>query len=189
MNTTAADFAITKKAKDLTGLRFGSLVAICPVTKEGKHIVWEFLCDCGTQYRSVGAWVVAQQKKATNPLAPSCGCLNRLTTKALRLTHGMSQHPLFWVWVAMLERCYNPKHPSYPSYGAKGVYVCDEWRESSTAFMEWALANGWRKGLHLDKDIRCHTLNVPRHYSPQTCQFIPASENSRTTEKWLAAHQ
>ncbi len=183
-----SQFTLSPKAKDLTGLRYGSLVAISPIGKNGRNVVWEFLCDCGAVYQSTGAWVTAQRKSATNPKAPSCGCLNRITTQQLRFKHGMSAHPLFWIWVAMLERCYTPTNPNYSKYGGKGVYVCDEWRTDAAAFINWALAHGWQKGLHLDKDLLCHELKVPLHYSPQTCQFLPPSENSRATKKWLEKH-
>ncbi len=172
--------------RDLTGQRFGSLVALRPISRHpDRYIVWEFQCDCGNLYQGGGCWVTQQRKTATNPKAPSCGCLNKETTRELRFKHGMSQHPLFWVWSQMVERCHNTNNISYHKYGARGVYVCDAWRESSTEFMDWALANGWEKGLHLDKDILCHALNVPPHYSPQTCQFISAAENGRATKQWL----
>ena len=183
-----AEFTLSRNAKNLTGQRFGSLVATEPVGKKGRNVVWGFLCDCGDKYVSEGCWVVAQHKKATNPMAPSCGCLNRLTTKQLRYKHGYSQHPLFWIWVAMLERCYNPKCSSYPKYGAKGVYVCDEWRTDAKAFIEWALSNGWQKGKHLDKDIKSFDQNTQPHYSPTTCQFLTPEENGRCTHTWLLKH-
>jgi hypothetical protein len=177
--------ALKPRMRDLTGKQFGSLLAIRPIGMDGKNVVWEFQCSCGKLYSGAGCWVVRQHKLATNPRAPSCGCLNKETTRELRHKHGMSAHPLFWVWVAMLERCYNPDNASYPKYGAKGVYVCQEWKTNSTAFMHWALAHGWEKGLHLDKDILCHNLGLSPHYSPKTCQFISPSENSRATKKWL----
>jgi len=39
-------------------------------------------------------------------------------------------------WVNMLLRCYDPRCKSYPSYGGRGVTVCDRWRESFWAFLE-----------------------------------------------------
>lgn len=176
---------LPKRYKDLTNQTLGRLTAIKPLgVTEGKDVVWEFKCKCGNTYISEGCWVTAQRKKATNPEAPSCGCLNKETTKNLRYKHGMSNHPLFWVWVAMLERCYNPKSTSYHKYGAKGVTVCDEWKNSSKAFMDWALANGWQQGLHLDKDIKCNQLKIDKQYSPETCMFITPEENGRMTSRW-----
>lgn len=176
--------------KDLTGQRFGSLVAIHPVKRSPeRNIIWKFQCDCGAMYEGAGCWVVQQRKFATNSKAPSCGCLNKETTRELRLTHGMSTHPLFWVWSAMVERCHNPKAAEYHKYGEKGVYVCTEWRTSSSSFFEWALAHGWSKGLHLDKDILCHQQGLAPHYSPETCQFIGVPENCRSTKKWLVKNK
>lgn len=187
MSITTEEIKVTSKMRDLTGQRFGSLVALRPLYRHPKkYIVWEFHCDCGSIYKSGGVWVTRQHRIATNPKAPSCGCLNRETTREMRFKHGMSNHPLFWVWVAMVERCHNPKSTSYHKYGAKGVYVCDLWRHDSTAFIEWALANGWEKGLHLDKDILSHKAGVFPYYSPETCQFIQPNENCRSTKKWLS---
>lgn len=138
---------LTRKMKDLTGQRFGSLVAIQPVQRSPeRNIIWKFQCDCGSLYEGAGCWVVQQRKFATNPKAPSCGCLNKETTRELRLTHGMSKHPLFWVWSAMVERCHNPKAADYHKYGEKGVYVCPEWRNSSSSFLNGHWPMDGRKG-------------------------------------------
>lgn len=181
----AETFTLSPYAKDLTGERFGSLVAIRPLRKKGRNVVWDFMCDCGSSYVSEGCWVVANHKKATSPLAPSCGCVNRETTRTMRYKHGYSKHPLFWVWVAMVQRCHAPNSTSYHKYGAKGVYVCNAWRNDAESFITWALDNGWERGLHLDKDILSHKLGTPPHYSPDTCQFINPSDNCRATKNWL----
>jgi pentatricopeptide repeat protein len=33
------------------------------------------------------------------------------------------------VWESMIRRCHNPNQESYRHYGAKGVTVCDRWRD------------------------------------------------------------
>jgi hypothetical protein len=38
------------------------------------------------------------------------------------------------LWVAMKQRCYNPNAPGYCRYGARGITVCEEWRDSFAAF-------------------------------------------------------
>lgn len=177
---------ITKKANDLTGQTFGSLTAIKPIGKKGKNVVWEFLCECGNTHIAEGYSVKAQVKKTKHPKAPSCGCVNKVTTHELRIDHGLSNHSLFWVWTAMLDRCYNPNSNSYHKYGAKGVIVCEEWKNSFKSFYDWAITNNWKQGLHLDKDVKCFELNInPKIYSPQTCQFLTPSDNGKLTEKFL----
>ena len=44
------------------------------------------------------------------------------------MTHGMTNTPTHTCWQAMLRRCRNPNHVSYPRYGGRGVRVCDRWQ-------------------------------------------------------------
>ena len=37
-------------------------------------------------------------------------------------------------WEGMIQRCHNPRHPSFRRYGAAGIIVAPEWRESYEAF-------------------------------------------------------
>lgn len=75
----------------------------------------------------------------------------------------------------MMQRCYYKKNNSYKNYGAKGVTVCKEWREDIKSFYNWAINNGWKEGLQLDKDIKGDGLL----YSPDTCCFVTHEENNR----------
>lgn len=50
-------------------------------------------------------------------------------------------HPLYatstyWSYRGMLKRCYLPTNPKYEHYGARGISVCERWRESFGAFVE-----------------------------------------------------
>ena len=91
-----------------------------------------------------------------------------------REEHGLSKHPLYKVWMDMRERCYNTKHRNYAWYGAIGITVCEEWKNSFIPFYEWALANNWKPGLDLDKDT---LTKGSKTYSPTTCKFITHREN------------
>jgi len=48
--------------------------------------------------------------------------------------HGMCTAPEFWAWVAMIQRCHAENHPNFKHYGARGITVCQEWRDSFAAF-------------------------------------------------------
>lgn len=50
--------------------------------------------------------------------------------------HGLSGTPEYRSWYAMKNRCYNPKSHSYKNYGARGITVCDRWRNDLSAFIE-----------------------------------------------------
>ena len=85
--------------------------------------------------------------------------------------------PIYSAWKSMLVRCYSKK---YQETGRtyKGCKVCEEWLVFSN-FYEWATANGFRKGYHLDKDIISKGNKV---YSPDTCCFVPIEINSLFTK-------
>jgi hypothetical protein len=45
------------------------------------------------------------------------------------------KHPLYAIWADMKSRCINPRHQAYRHYGARGIKVCDRWRDSFEAFV------------------------------------------------------
>ena len=91
---------------------------------------------------------------------------------------------LYVRYASMMQRCYNIKCTSYPNYGGRGVTVCDEWKEDRTKFFEWAKANGYEPNKQIDKDIGSRELGIsPATYSPETCRFLTAGENSQATRK------
>lgn len=97
-----------------------------------------------------------------------------ISIRKQRVEHGMSKHPLYTRWQDMVRRCYSPKDTRYPWYGAKGVTVCNEWKNDPVAFIEWGLANGWSPGMDLDKDTKIPGNTV---YSPNTCKFVSHRDN------------
>ena len=93
-------------------------------------------------------------------------------------THGDSGTRLFNIWNHMRYRCSNPNHQKYKYYGAKGTYVCDEWKDNYQAFKEWSLSNGYTDELELDKDRLCRELGIePKIYSPNTCEWVNKLDN------------
>lgn len=75
-------------------------------------------------------------------------------------------------WCNMKQRCLNPNHPKYKNYGGRGIKVCNEWLTSS-GFFEWALSNGWKEGLQIDR------IDNDGDYCPDNCRWVGISENSR----------
>ena len=56
--------------------------------------------------------------------------------------------------------------------------MCNEWKEDFGSFKKWALDNGWKKGLKVDKDIKAPKTG-PKIYSPDHCSIITHQENLR----------
>jgi hypothetical protein len=69
----------------------------------------------------------------------------------------------------MKRRCTNPKNSHFKDYGGRGIKVCEEWN-NSTNFIEWALNNGYREELTLDR------IDVNGNYCPENCTWIPMKE-------------
>ena len=43
--------------------------------------------------------------------------------------------PEYAVWKMLKQRCLNPRARKYPDYGARGITVCERWRDSFVAFL------------------------------------------------------
>lgn len=117
-----------------------------------------FICTC-----SCGGKAKVSMSHLRTGHTTSCGCLT--IEKPPRFRHGYSGSPLYKIWVQMWDRCSNPNNASYPKYGAKGVEVCAEWADSKV-FIEWALTNGYKKGLSIDRK------NAYGHYHPDNCRWV-----------------
>lgn len=128
----------------------------------------QFECKCGKKF-------IAPIHKVRNFEIKSCGCaIGKHPNSRNHTIHGGRSSCLYNVWCAMKARCYNKNRTQYDDYGGKGVIVCEEWKNDFKAFEIWALGNGWRKGLQLDKDIKGDGLL----YSPDACCFVTAKQNS-----------
>jgi AP2 domain len=82
------------------------------------------------------------------------------------------------MWTNMLQRCFNPKCPTFKRYGARGITVCDEWRRDFKAFRLWALLNGYRDGLEIDRRDNL------KSYSSDNCRFVTRQENCCNSHSW-----
>ena len=102
----------------------------------------------------------------------------------MREKHSKSSTKLYRVYDNMKTRCYNPNSEDFKSYGALGVTICKEWLDSFESFYLWALANGYKEGLTIDKDELCEAQKIiPKIYSPKTCQWITRQANNKLRPK------
>lgn len=74
-----------------------------------------------------------------NGTVKSCGCFRRTVIWSgdkLR-KHGMTQTPEYQCWLGIIKRCYNTNHDSYLKYGARGITMSQEWRQSFEVFFAY----------------------------------------------------
>lgn len=97
---------------------------------------------------------------------------------------GAKYYRLYQIWREMNRRCHDPKSNGYNQYGQQGVTVCEEWRNSYIKFKEWALSNGYKPHLTLDKDELCELQNIhPKIYSSTTCKWKTLEDNASNNLK------
>lgn len=165
---------------DLTNQRYGLLVALelLPQRDKWGGCIWKCVCDCG-EIKDIPARYLLRPDGTGST---SCGCRRRANCASLAskfplngYKHGYSSHPLYRIWAGIKRRCYNVKDKSYPYYGGKGIGLAPKWISSPERFISWGLANGWAKGLCIDRK------DPKKDYSPTNCRFITRSENSSRT--------
>ena len=167
--------------KDISGRRYGKLVAIKPTgeTKNGSKI-WLCQCDCGNTKTTT---VTMLNSGKTS----SCGCYKIEKARANLTTHNKRNTRLYTIWNHMKDRCYNPKATSYKHYGGRGIKVCDEWKNSFKAFYDWAYSNGYDENAPRNK-CTIDRINNDGDYEPSNCRWVDAkiqasNQRKRSTKK------
>lgn len=157
--------------RDLSNQKFGRLIALGVAGRDKyNHVRWVCRCECGNE-KTVDACSLTTGKTR------SCGCLNdeqrhKKGAAANRTVHGLNGSRINRIWKRMKTSCYNPNSKSYKWYGAQGVKVCEEWKDDFAAFAAWAMANGYRDDLTIDR------MNPYGDYEPSNCRWATRKEQA-----------
>lgn len=162
-----------REFEDITGQRFGRLTALAPTRSASGRFCWLWRCDCGKETVARSGPVRAGQMQ-------SCGCFRIERVRAAITTHGASRTPEYDCWIAMFQRCYNPKNPMFKYYGGRGIEVCERWHKFENFLADMGRRPAGRYSIErIDND---------GNYEPRNCKWIPQGEQAKNTRKQKRKH-
>lgn len=131
----------------------------------------------GATHMLVKKWLAAAGLEYTPKQKKRTGAELKWGTIVFSSSPGRRVSPkLYRAWVKMRERCRGHEAHHRRSYLEKGITVCAAWLVYES-FRKWALANGFRKGLSLDR------INGNGNYEPTNCRWATKREQQNNTSR------
>ena len=141
----------------MIGSRYGCLIVLEQSNTDSKSIKYLVRCELCSEEKEMYGGNIRRVSKTGG----GCTC-----TCTKNKVHGLWRHPAYKTWNGIIHRCYQDTHVAYHRYGGRGIGVCEEWRYSPIKFIEWLNANGWEKGLQVDR------IDNDKSYSPENCRVV-----------------
>lgn len=101
-------------------------------------------------------------------------CLGKVTSKKHGHTTKHSVSPTYNSWVNMVSRCHKPYSAKYQNYGAKGIFVCDAWRNSFADFLK---DMGERP-----PNTTIDRIDGTKGYDKENCRWASIKDQQRNTK-------
>lgn len=178
INEELREEVVMKDKEKYIGKKFGRWTILEFDEVRNRQDYYICICDCGNK-KSVNIY------RLLYGTSKSCGCYNREVHRELMIKRNGTDHPsykhggwktrLFKIWDGIKYRCNCSTSKDYCRYGGRGIKICDEWLTDFVAFRDWALKNGYRDDLIIDRE------DNNGDYTPKNCRWVTYKESSRNT--------
>lgn len=152
---------------DITGHRFGTLVAVKRMPSVNGRLSEKWLCSC-----DCGNLPVVYMGNLRNGNSTSCGCVHALRLREAVTRHGLRHSDEYRIWVGIKTRCYNRQNHSFARYGARGIGMSPEWREDFMAFYS-------DMGPRPSKSHSVERIDNDGDYTKSNCIWATSTTQSR----------
>jgi hypothetical protein len=161
-------------ALELTGQRFGRLVALCSSEeRRGGSVMWKCQCDCGTT-------TIVRASYLTFGKSTSCGCYQKERQKAVVTKHNMTKTREYRIWAGIRARCNDENATKWCDYGGRGIKVCDRWSDFTNFYADM--------GPRPSPQHSIDRIRSSGDYCPENCRWATPREqhNNRVSTRYLS---
>lgn len=159
MRAKRGRFSVKYTDDTVAGVISNALKVLGIDRRQGKTLYVFVRCECGTK-KSV------RFEQIRKGALKSCGCA-KTHAQSFAVTNNCSD--VYRAWVAMRQRCGNPRSPKFHHYGGRGISVCDRWRSFENFYADMG-----------PRPSRRHSLdrypNNNGNYEPGNCRWATQKE-------------
>lgn len=120
------------------------------------NIIYKVQYPCGHEGQGVKARIIKVTK-----------CIS-----CCKVTHGLAYHPVYNIYINIIDRCYNKKCPGYKNYGERGIRMYQDWIDHPGIFVDWVEKN---LGPKSNNNSSLDRINNDGDYRPGNLRWANAT--------------